>query len=69
MTSTVFKYNGSVQNTVNYTYDGFGRLKKVRDSNGETLYTYDADGRRTSKQTADGIQYYVWDGDQLAVTI
>lgn len=69
MTSTVLKYNGTVQNTLNCTYDGFGRLKKASDSNGETVYTYDADGKRSSKQTENGIQYYVWDGDQLAVTI
>lgn len=67
MTSAVFKYNGTVQNTLNCTYDGFGHLKMVSDSDGKTVYTYDASGKRSSKKTADGIQYYIWDGDQLAV--
>ncbi len=60
---------GDATQTVNCTYDGFNRLKEVRDNSGETVYTYDADGLRSSKTTRAGTEKYVYDNGQLVAQI
>lgn len=53
--------NASIQMTVNYTYDGGGRVTKANSPFGDNQYTYDADGRVLSENVSNQItRSYQW---------
>jgi RHS repeat-associated protein len=53
---------GTPAETVQYTYDAFGRLVHLVDSlTGSTTYAYDAEGRTTQIASPEGIVNYAYD--------
>ncbi len=61
--------DSGVTTTLNFTYDGFNRLKKVSDNTGEAVYTYNADGLRSSKRSDGVFEQYVYDNGQLVLKL
>ncbi|MBY0446444.1 MAG: RHS domain-containing protein, partial [Burkholderiales bacterium] len=55
------------EQTTQYSWDGFNRLRKISNATGETQYFYDVFGRRIGKENAQGKTTFIWDGDVIAL--